>query len=289
MKHFVALLLLAAPLQAQLEVASLHPLVGGLAREIGGDRVEVVDIAKPGFKPHRFEPTARDLAALDSSELVLASGKGLERYLDDLRDSLGETPLVEVGAGIPSRNLEGDEIHCSDCGHDHGEIDPHWWHDVSNMERAAKIVGEALGEADPDSAEYYADRSKELRRRLSKLDAWVRAELAKVPRAQRQLVTAHAAFGYFCEAYRFEPVYLLGLSGDHEVPARELAEQVERLRDRGVRAVFPERFNNPKVLARIAEECGATLGEPLIADGAVADYEAMMKGNVLAIVGALGQ
>jgi len=85
-----------------LKVGSLHPLIGDLARQVGGDRMVIVDVLKPGSDMHHFEPTAKDVASLKGVSLVLASGKHLENYLDNLRDSLGSVPVVEVGRTIPS-------------------------------------------------------------------------------------------------------------------------------------------------------------------------------------------
>lgn len=290
MKSLFALIVLLGMTAAhgQVKVASLHPLMGDLARQVGGERVQVVDIGKPGFDVHSFAPAANDLQAMASCHLVVASGKGIERYLDSLADSLAGIPILEVGHSIPSRAiLGGESLHACCDEHSKGTIDPHWWHDVRNMERAAKVIEKQLIKLDPDGVSTYQAQSKALRERYKLLDRWVKAQVASIPKEQRKLVTAHAAFGYFCEAYGMEPVFVLGLSGDHEVPAQRLAEEVVKLQEEGVRAVFPETRSNPKVLTQIAKEAGASIGPALIADGGSESYEVMVKGNVAAIVRAL--
>jgi len=281
---------LAGFASAEVKVASLHPLMGDLARQVGGDRVTVVDIGKPGFDVHTFSPTPRDLQAMAQCHVVFASGKGLETYLDSLRDSLGTLPIFEVGKSIPSRTISGSEAIYACCpDHSHGVVDPHWWHDVSNMERAAKSVEKELTRLDPAGKDYYGARSKDLRKRYQQLERWVKAQIASLPREQRKLVTAHAAFGYFCKAYKMKPVFVLGLSGDHEVSAQVLAEEVSKLTKENVRAVFPEKQSNPKVLAQIAKQAGARMGGALVADGGAASYEAMIQSNVTSIVRGLAQ
>ena len=291
MKVYFLFLLLAltglAP--AQVKVASLHPLMGDLARQVGGQRVSVVDIGKPGFDVHSFSPTPQDLKAMAGCQVVFASGKGLETYLDSLRDSL-PIPILEVGKGIPSRSISGGEALYVCCPqHSHGTVDPHWWHDVGNMERAAKVVEKELSRLDPEGKDYYKTRSQDLRKRYQQLERWVKAQIASLPREQRKLVTAHAAFGYFCKAYKMKPVFVLGLSGDHEVSAQVLAEEVTKLSKEKVRAVFPEKKSNPKVLTQIAKQAGARIGNSLVADGGAANYEEMMRANVTSIVRGLGQ
>lgn len=278
----------------ELKVASLHPLMTDLVRQVGGDHVEIVEIGKAGFDVHTFQPTARDLQEMAKCQLIIASGKGLERYLDDLRDGVGEVEVLEVGATIPS--LKTVEV-CNHPDHDHGHdhhqheavVDPHWWHDVTNMRRAVKVVERALSELDPANGSDFAERSRSLQNDYRELEDWVRVELAKVPTEQRRLVTAHAAFGYFCNAYDFRFSSVLGLSGDHEIAAQELVAELKLLKKEGVRTVFPEKLLNPKVLTEVASEAGAQLGGSLIADGAAASYETMMRENVAAIVSGLGK
>ena len=291
MKLFPILLslLLALAAQAEMKVASLHPLMGDLVRQVGGDRVTVLDVGKVGMNVHSFEPTAKDLQEMASCQLVVGSGKGLESYLESLQDAMGKTPILLVGDSVPSLALaEGAECdHDHDHDHHHHDeagIDPHWWHDVSNMERAVKVVSKQLSKMDPEGKDYYDSRSKETREKYQELERWVKAEMATIPTDQRKLVTAHAAFGYFCKAYNMTPVFILGLSGDHEASAKELAEEVAALQAEKVRAAFPEKVHNPKVLAQVAKQSGVKMGGSLVADGAVASYEKMMRGNVSTIV-----
>ncbi|MFN6018616.1 MAG: metal ABC transporter solute-binding protein, Zn/Mn family, partial [Verrucomicrobiota bacterium] len=86
MKHWIAwmaLALMASPagMAAALRVSALHPLMADLARQVGGERVEVYDLVGEGGNPHRFEPRPSDLKTMRESALVLAGGKHLEPYL----------------------------------------------------------------------------------------------------------------------------------------------------------------------------------------------------------------
>ena len=100
---FFCLLTVSVSTAAPLKVASLHPIVADLARQVGGVNVEVVEILKPGSDIHHFEPSPKDIAEMRGARLLLASGKELETYLDKLRDSLGAgVKLVEVGEKVPS-------------------------------------------------------------------------------------------------------------------------------------------------------------------------------------------
>jgi zinc/manganese transport system substrate-binding protein len=275
-----------------LRVASFHPLLGDLARQVGGERVVVEDIVTVTDDPHSFEPKASDLARMRGVHLILVSGKGMENYLDKLRDNLYEgQEIVEVGRTIPSLQMTAGEVFVCCPHHGQGSIDPHWWHSPSNMKRAARVLESAFAGIDPAGKGVYSANTREARGRLDGLERWAKRELSRVPRGQRKLVTAHAAFGYFCKEFGFQSIPIQGLTREREVSARYLAEAIGIMQREGIRAVFPEAGANPKVLEEMVRTTGAVLGGELIADGTgnaeVVTYDEMMRWNVGRIVAAL--
>lgn len=282
----------AALQAAPLKVASLHPLVSDLARQVGGANVEVVDILRPGGDIHHFEPSPKDIAAMRGSKLLLASGKGLETYLDKLRDSIGSgVKLVEIGEKIPSIPFVCHEEHDhAEHDHHHGEFDPHWWHSAENMKRAARIMADELSAADPANEAAYEAGAKAASKRFDELKRWAQKEISKISRKDRKLVTAHAAFGYFCKEFGFEPMSVLGIGRNDDASSQHIAETIEEIREHGIKAIFPEDQANPKVLAEIARSTGVKIGDALIADGTAKSahtFETMLAHNVRAIVAAL--
>ncbi|MBK1790888.1 metal ABC transporter substrate-binding protein [Persicirhabdus sediminis] len=285
---FTASWLLATPASAKLKVAALHPLMGDLGRQVGGENVELIDLMSPSSNPHLFEPSASDLRRAADAKLYLASGKHLETYLDKLRSNLGNSAtILEVGRKIPSQKIEAKNAAYACCpAHVGGAIDPHWWHDVANMQRAAKIVADEFSRLDPANKSYYQARAKAYRSELTKLNSWMKRELSTIPRSQRRLATAHASFGYFCKAYGFKAVPVLGVNAEHEPSASYTAEVITIIRKNNVRAVFPEKRLNPKILQNILRETGIKTGGTLIGDGS-SSYTKMMQHNTQVIVQAL--
>ncbi len=292
----LGMLVAALPAMAATKVATLHPILADLAQQVGGANVEVVEILKPGADVHHFEPAPKDLAEMRGAKLLLASGKGLESFLDKLRDSLGTgVKLVEVGEKIPSipfveheHHHDGKEEEHDD--HHHGSEDPHWWHSAENMKRAARIVADELSAVDPANAAAYAAGAKAASKRFGELKSWAQKEIAKIDRKSRQLVTAHAAFGYFCKEYGFEPLSVLSIGRSDDSSSKHIAETIEEIREHNIKAIFPEDQANPKVLSEIARSTGVKIGEPLIADGTAKNahtFETMFAHNVRAIVAAL--
>lgn len=282
----------AAAQTVPLKVATLHPLLDDLARQVGKDRVEIFSLLKPGGDPHDFEPSPGDLARIRGARLILASGKGLEMYLPRMAKNLEKgQEIFEVGKRVPSEKVEVGELFVCCPAHSKGGIDPHWWHSIDNMRRAARYLADEFGRVDPANADYYRENALEYGKRLEQLKAWAERELRRIPNQARILVTAHAAFTYFCKEFGFRSLPVQGLARESEPTPSYLGESIRQIKQNGVRAIFPEQVDNPKVLNAIAKEAGVRLGRPLIADGtglgANATFEEMIRHNVRAIVEAM--
>lgn len=287
-----ALFIFTGAASAGVKVASLHPLLADLVRQVGGEHVEVVEVLKPGSDVHHFEPATKDIAAMRGSKLMFACGKHLETYLDKLRDSVGaEVKIVEVGRTIPSVLLDPkQEIFVCCPAHAKNSIDPHWWHSADNMKRAARVVADELSAVDPGNKAAYEAGAKAAGKRFGELKAWAQGQISQIPRGDRKLVTAHAAFGYFCKEYGFKAVPVLGIGRGDDASPQYIAQAMQVIRDYKIRAVFPEDQANPKVLAEIVRSTGVRTGESLVADGTSRQahtFETMLTHNVNAIVKAL--
>lgn len=270
----------------KLKVATLHPLLADLAKRVGGEKVQVVDLMGPDGDPHKFEPAAKDLREVRGAKLFFVSGKGLEPYLPKLRSTVGTNLVVEVGKTLPT--LKADVL-CDHGGHLHVHkgMDPHWWHSIDCWRRAARVMAKELARVDPGNKSHYDSRAKKVRAELATLGAWVKKELQKVPKEQRVLATAHAAFGYFCHEQGWRMLPVQGLNREQVASARFVNEVAKTLQEEKVRAIFPEKRSNPKMLKTLAESVGVKMGDALIADGG-GSIDAMFKHNVTALVKSLG-
>lgn len=286
------ILLGAVSSAAALKVCTLHPMLADLAREVGGDDVEVVSLMPAGTDPHHFSPSASQLAKMSQAKIVLAMGKGLESYLPKLRDHLkSDQVLYEVGRKIPSIQIKKGSLFVCCPVHAHGAIDPHWWHSIKNMQRAAKDLADQFGELDSANRNAYEARAKAYDKRLDGLRVWAKTEISKLPKSSRKLATAHAAWGYFCKEFGFRSVPLQGLNNERNASPKYLQTTVKVIREEQVRAVFPEQGANPKALHNIVKHTGVKLGGSLNPSGSgkgkAGTFEGMMRHNVSTIVAAL--
>jgi len=280
--------------EEKLQVASLSTVLTDIARNVGGDKVEVVNIVKPGIDPHEFEPTPGDIKTISQAKVVLVSGLGFEGYLDKLRAAVGGGPVfVVVGDAIkPIMTDAEDDDHDHGSAHKDGKVpDPHWWHSVPNVKIATRVIRDAFVQADPAEAEAFEGNAQAYLEKLDGLGKWVKLEVAKLPKDKRILITSHDALGYFARDNGFAIHPVQGISTADQPSSRKVRELIEEIKTEGVKAIFAENIENPKVLSEITKETGAKLGGTLYADGLGKDeantYESMMRHNVTTIVSAL--
>ncbi|HXA13600.1 MAG TPA: zinc ABC transporter substrate-binding protein [Opitutaceae bacterium] len=283
-----------------LRVAALNTILAEIAREVGGDKVQVEDIVKPGVDPHTFDPSPGDIRSIVDADLVFASGLHLESYLDRLVANTGaKGRVVMVGDALPCvLSLTADRVHdeadqARELLSADGEKDPHWWHSIDNVIFATDLVRAEYAHSRPAWAEAFARNAQAYEQRLFALQAWVSREIAKLPPARRQLVTSHDAFGYFARDYGFAIHSIGGLSTDGEPNAQHLSQLIDLIRGEHIRAVFAEDSVNPRIVQNLVSETGVHLGGILYADGLgtadsdAASYETMFRHNVRTIVEAL--
>ena len=288
----VALGLFAAPVHAQdrLKAVASTSIIGDLVKNVGGDRVEVTTLVGPNSDAHVFSPTPAHAKMLAAAKVVFVNGLGLEGWMTRLvKSSATKAATVVVTKGIaPRKAEEGGHGH----GHDHG-ADPHAWQSVANVKIYVANIRDGLKAADPAGAPAYDANAKAYLDKLDALEGEVKAAIGKIPADRRKIITTHDAFGYFGVAYGVQFIAPVGVSGDAEPSAKDVAKIIAKVRRQKIPAVFMENISDQRMMQQIARETGAKTGGTLYSDalsdagGPAATYIDMMRNNVGEIVKAL--
>jgi zinc/manganese transport system substrate-binding protein len=276
----------ASGADSKLKIASFSTIDTEIAQRVGGDRVQVAGLVRPGVDPHEYNPTPADLEGVSEAKLILTSGKHLENYLTKLHEATGgKAQLLAIGDHLASLKLK------SENGGGQMIEDPHWWHSIANVEKATGMVRDELSKLDPAGASEFETNAKTYDAELRQLDQWVKHKVAELPRDKRQLVTSHDAFQYFARSYGFSISAIEGVSTEAEPSNKHVAELIDQIKKKQVKAIFLESTLNPKVTKEITRETGAKIGGTLYADGLglgeAGTYAGMIKHNVSTIVDAL--
>src|SRR5262245_46518710 len=119
--------LVSAPACAQtrLKVLATFSILGDLARNVGGDRVEVTTLVGPNSDAHVYSPAPADARKIADAGVVISNGLGFEGWMSRLvRAAGGKARVITAADGITARRPAG--------GHSHGAGDPHAWQSVAN-------------------------------------------------------------------------------------------------------------------------------------------------------------
>ncbi|GAB5522034.1 MAG: zinc ABC transporter substrate-binding protein [Rhodothermales bacterium] len=219
-----------------IRVVATTTMLADLARTIGGDAIAVDGLMGAGVDPHMYKASEGDVLKMAEADLILYNGLHLEGRMGEVLEQMSGrgTPTVALAdAAVPEASRLASPTYT-------GSYDPHVWFDVQLWKRVAQQMSQVLVEVAPDSAAQIEARAVAYIDQLDDLDAYVRAQVARIPEAQRVLITSHDAFGYFGAAYGFDVRGLQGLSTATEAGTADVQNLATFVAEQQIPAMFVE-------------------------------------------------
>jgi len=133
--------------------------------------------------------------------------------------------------------------------------DPHVWLNPINAKKEMENIKNALVNADPANKNYYENNYEKYLKEFDLLDKEYKDMVSKI--TKKDIVVAHEAFGYLCNAYGLNQVAIEGLNAESEPSPGRMAEIVDFVKKNKVKYIFFEELVSPKVAQVIAKESGA--------------------------------
>lgn len=294
-----------APAASQpIKVMASFYLMADFAQKIGGEYVTVTNMVPPGLEPHDWEPSASDITSLERADVLVYNGADMEHWVDKVLSTLENKDLIQVKTSEGIELLEG-HSHSHDDEDDHDEDDhdeeegehahdPHVWLNPLNVKTQLLNIKQAFAKADPDHADVYEQNYQHWAAELDALDKEYRETITPLPR--KEIIVAHQAFGYLCQAYGLTQVPIEGVYADSEPDPARMAEILRFAKEHDVQVIFFEQTASDKVAKTIADQLGVrtdvltpieSLSDQQVADGM--DYISVMRQNLKALSGALAQ
>jgi len=220
-------------------VATVLPL-GHFVEKVAGDLVSVEVLLPPGASPATYEPTIRQMTALQDASLLVKVGHPhfpFERaWLDRLLEDREELKVVSGSEGLP-----------------HSGEDPHVWVSPAHVRKVTESIARALLEMLPDHRATVETRRDAFLEEIAILDNELRSSLE--PYRGRKFLVFHPAWGHFAEAYGIRQI---SIEHEEKEPGpQELAHLVELARKERVRVVFVQPQFHRASAELVAEEIGA--------------------------------
>ncbi|HEV8112449.1 MAG TPA: metal ABC transporter substrate-binding protein [Planctomycetota bacterium] len=298
--HLVALSLFPAaqpaPAAAPLKVVTTLSILKDLAREVGGDLVQVESLSDPREDPHYVQPRPTLMTRAREADVFIEIGLQLELWGGKVVEGSGN-PKIQSGqpgrviasAGIPT--LELPQQLSREWGDVHPFGNPHIWLDPLNAKDMAANIAQGFERVDPAHKSEYEERLKSFQTRIDNalfgealvkevggrqlarrardggLDNWLKDKglsdklggwlKRAAPLKGRPIVTYHKSQIYFAERFGLKiPIEIEEKPG---IPpsARHRDAVVELIKKQGVKTILEEVFYERGAADYLAKETGA--------------------------------
>jgi zinc/manganese transport system substrate-binding protein len=236
--------------------------LAALAREVGGDRVEVESLSRGIQDPHFVDANPVLAVKLRNAELLVDVGLDLE--VGWLPPLVVQSRNAAILPGGPRRLTAASAVQVLDVptgavdrsrGDLHPAGNPHLLTDPRRAVQVAAAIARKLGELDPPGAPGYERRLADFRGRMDAALVRWRATLAKVKGAR--IFTRHRTLSYFLEWSGLVSAGELEPRPGVPPPPGHLADLVEVARREGVKAISVENYYDTRSAEVVARHSGA--------------------------------
>jgi len=282
---------------AKLNVVATTADFAAIAREIGGDKIELTTLAKPTEDPHFVDAKPSFIVKLNHADVLIEGGAELEigwlpRLLDDSRNE-------KLAAGAPGHVACAQGIQLLDVpstldrskGDIHAAGNPHYTTDPANAKVIALNIANAFCALDAKSCDTYRANLKTF---TDALDAKT-AEWQKTlePFKGQEVVAYHDSWPYFGQRFGLKiDLFLEPKPGVPPNPAH-LVDVIQKMKQDNVHAIIVDPYLNRKIAETVARDTGATVVDvtqfPGGVKGTEGGYIPMMDYLVNSMAKALGE
>lgn len=268
--------------------ASVYPIYD-FTKKIGGDKINLSMLTKPGEEPHHYEPSSDDIKNLSKADLFIYNGAGLESFTDKIIESNPDLKTCQASEGVDLIKATHDHEHDHDCcqnsdyadhnhnhenennhnheakenhssheeEHHHGMYDPHTWLSIKNAKIEMENIKNKLSEIDPDNASYYQKNFDKYAKMCDDLDKEYSQKISVLP--NRVMVVSHQAFGYLCGDYGLSQVPIKNISNEDEPDAQTMAQIIDYIKKNNIKYICVEEMTSTKIADTIKAETGAQI------------------------------
>ena len=279
------------------------------AREIAGEKANVVLLVPPGSEAHSFEPTPQDIIRIENCDLLLCNGGESEAWLEELlegrENDIPTLTMMDCVETLEEETKEGMQGVSHDHEHEEHEeheeyeheeeYDEHVWTSPVNAELIVSALCERLCEIDPENSGFYRANGERYVSALRELDTAFRHTVEN-GKFDTLIFADRFPVRYFVEEYGLDYYAAFpGCADDTEPSAKTVAFLIDKVRDEGIPAVMFIEFSNEKMADVICEDTGCekllfhschNVSAQQLKEGV--SYLELMWGNVESLKEALG-
>lgn len=201
---------------------------------------------------HDYTLTVRHMKTLESADLIIISGGGLEGFLEDALPH--EKTVVDSSSGITQHCA--DEAHHNDHDHHHG-ADPHFWLSIKSARQMAHNIYQALRTKYPQYAKEFDRNWTTLSKSFDDLQQYAHSQLSNL--SCKEIVTFHDGFSYMAEEFDLTILYAVEEESGSEASAKDLIAVCDLVTQHTLPAIFVEKNGSDSAAQIICSETGCKL------------------------------
>ena len=247
--------------EAKLNVVATLPDFASLAREVGGDKIDIVTLAKPTEDPHFVDARPSFVVSLRNADVLIDGGAELEiGWLPPLLQN-ARNPKIEIGK--PGRVVASEGIRLMNvptsvtraAGDVHALGNPHFTTDPIIAKAIAQHIAQAFSVVDSANAATYDANYKKFEATINaKLQQWGAAIL---PFKDQNVVAYHDSWPYFAHRFGIKiDIFLEPKPGIPPSPSH-LAEVINQIKAQHIKAIIVEPFHDRKIAEKVESATGA--------------------------------
>src|SRR6202171_2683575 len=257
--------IVATAADAKIKVVATLPDLASLAREVGGDKVEVSAMAKPTEDPHFVDARPSFVVQLRSADVLIDGGAELELgwlppLLQNARNpkiEIGKPGRVQASQGVRLMNVPTNVTRAA--GDVHALGNPHFMTDPIIAKAIAQHIAQSFAALDPPNAAFYEGNYKKFESSINaKLQEWGAAML---PFKDQHVVEYHDSWPYFAHRFGINiDIFLEPKPGIPPSPSH-LTEVIAQMKAQHVKAVIVEPYHDRRIAQKVASATGAKVVE----------------------------
>jgi zinc/manganese transport system substrate-binding protein len=226
---------------ARLQVVAAENFYGDIARQIGGDRVEVASIINnPDQDPHLFEVTPSIIRHVAGAQIVIFNGDNYDSWMSNLIAAAPRLGRVVLNVADLTGKRPPDN--------------PHLWYAPGVMQVIARTLSDTFGKIDPAHAADYVARREAFDRSLAEIDKKI--DLIRTNFAGTAVTATEPLFGYMASALELKTCnqrFQLAVMNNTEPSASDIAAFDQDLKEHRVKVLLFNRQATTNLTRRMLE------------------------------------
>ena len=222
----------------KLKVVSSFFPINEFVRKIGGDSIESSLLIPAGIEPHDFEPTINQIQTVDSADVLVYNGLGIENWIAKINTA----HKIDASKGVNVSYVDKRNI----------TIDPHIWLDPVLAKKEVENIRDGLIMIDPNNRDTYFNNAKNFLNELDNLDKTIRTGLESCKK--KDFISFHNSFSYFAKQYGLNQHSIFDTGPEAEITPTHLAEIINIAKTLNLHVIYSEELIDPRYASVVAQE-----------------------------------